>query len=314
MVSAGAHSVELKPRQQRVSSRQENTPWKVFSRPPVVSSNRTPWEDIRLEYHEQPKCDTGAIISSAHQILMCLPDRPLPVERWLNDQFQAEVACAGNILIAPAKSQLRIRRHYDARFMLVSFEPQWLDRINQELADGEAVQLLPAFPPVQDPVIQGILFGLKQEVESDSLGCGVYADQLKITLALHLLRNYTIRPPRIQDYGGGLPHYQLRRTVDYIQANLDQTIKLEDLAQLLGMSQFYFCRLFRESMGMPPHQYIIAQRIERAKTLLRQSKGQTIAEIALACGFSNQSHLSKHFRKLVGSTPNAYRKGRKFTP
>ena len=308
MVSA-VSSATLKPYQHTVNFSQKNTSRGVFPLPAILSSCETAWENVLLEYHEQPKWDTGELVSPTHQILMCLPDSPVPVERWLNDQFHAEITCAGNVLIVPAKSSLRIRRHHYAKFMIMSFEPNWLKRINQEFANGDSIQLLPAFPPVKDPLIQGLLIGLKQEITNGGLGGAVYVEQLKTTLALHLLRNYTTQSPKVEDYDGGLSRYQLKQLLDYIQANLDQAIKLEELARFLGMSQFYFCRLFRDSMGMPPHQYIISQRIERAKGLLRQPNRQSIAEISLACGFSNQSHLCKHFRKLVGTTPNAYRKG-----
>ncbi|NEQ55058.1 MAG: helix-turn-helix transcriptional regulator [Leptolyngbya sp. SIO3F4] len=307
-MASAVSNAALKSYQKIVDFREKNASLNVFPRPAVLSSYETSWKGVSLEYHEQPKYDTGELVLQTHQILMCLQNSPIPMERWLNDQFQAEITCTGNVLIAPAKSSLRIRQHHHAKFMIMSFEPGWLKRISQEFTDGESVDLLPVFPPVQDPLVQGLLTGLMQELENHGLGGDIYADQLKTTLALHLLRNYTTRAPKVQDYDGGLSPCQLRRLLDYIQANLDQTIKLEDLAKLLGMSQFYFCRLFRDSMGMPPHQYVIAQRIERAKNLLRQSNQLSIAEIALTSGFSNQSHLCKHFRKLVGTTPNAYRK------
>ena len=101
---------------------------------------------------------------------------------------------------------------------------------------------------------------------------------------------------------------QLHRAIDYIESHLDQEITLTDIAQVLGMSQYYFCRLFRQSMGVSPYKYVIYQRIERAKQLLRQPQKMSIAAISLECGFANQSALSKHFRSLTGTTPNTYRK------
>ncbi len=80
------------------------------------------------------------------------------------------------------------------------------------------------------------------------------------------------------------------------------------MATQLGMSQYYFCRLFRQSMGLPPYRYVIQQRIERAKQLLRSERQRAIADIALDCGFSSQSHLARHFRQMTGVTPKAYRR------
>jgi AraC family transcriptional regulator len=104
------------------------------------------------------------------------------------------------------------------------------------------------------------------------------------------------------------------QVLEYIHEHLDQNIKLADLAQLLGISQFHFSTLFKQAIGISPYQYLLQQRIERAKQLLKQTerfaKGdakRTIMEIALECGFNSHSHLSKQFRRLTGITPTAYR-------
>ncbi|WP_421656757.1 helix-turn-helix domain-containing protein [Leptothermofonsia sp. ETS-13] len=94
--------------------------------------------------------------------------------------------------------------------------------------------------------------------------------------------------------------------MDYINDHLEQEIKLADLAALLGMSQFHFCHLFKQSIATTPYQYLLQQRIERAKQLLKQTD-QPIMEIALRCGFNNHSHLSQQFRRLTGMTPKAFR-------
>ncbi|MDJ0675080.1 MAG: helix-turn-helix transcriptional regulator [Calothrix sp. MO_167.B42] len=72
------------------------------------------------------------------------------------------------------------------------------------------------------------------------------------------------------------------------------------------MSQYYFCRLFRKSMGVTPYQYILKQKVKLAKLLLKEKKLE-IVDIALACGFSNQSQMTKHFKRQTGSTPKVYR-------
>ncbi|AFY56850.1 transcriptional regulator containing an amidase domain and an AraC-type DNA-binding HTH domain [Rivularia sp. PCC 7116] len=102
--------------------------------------------------------------------------------------------------------------------------------------------------------------------------------------------------------------HQLQQILDYIDAHLDKDIKLADLARLLDISQFHFSHLFKQSIGMSPYQYLLQQRVERAKLLLKQ-KDRLIVDIALECGFSSHSHLSRKFRQLTGITPKQYRVG-----
>jgi AraC family transcriptional regulator len=93
---------------------------------------------------------------------------------------------------------------------------------------------------------------------------------------------------------------------DYIEAHLADTIRLQDLAEIAGVSSFQLVRRFKESKGQPPHQFLLRRRIERAREMLRQSD-KTILEVALSCGFSSQSHFSAVFRTLTGLTPRRFR-------
>ncbi len=114
----------------------------------------------------------------------------------------------------------------------------------------------------------------------------------------------SLRPSGSNNEDGLSPH-QLHYAIDYIQANLHKTLNLPIIATHLNLSYYYFCSLFKQSMGVSPWQYVIKQRIDRAKKLLKDQE-LSIAEIAVACGFSHQSRLSKHFRKMTGTTPKNY--------
>jgi AraC family transcriptional regulator len=113
----------------------------------------------------------------------------------------------------------------------------------------------------------------------------------------------TIAP---RPYTGGLSQARLQHAIDYIQARLDKKLSLDAIATELNLSIHYFCELFTQSMGIPPYKYVLQQRVERAKLLLKQSE-KPLTEIAFECGFAHQSHLNRHFRKLTGITPKRYR-------
>ena len=95
------------------------------------------------------------------------------------------------------------------------------------------------------------------------------------------------------------------RLVNFINDNLEYPIKLNDIASLLGISQFYFSHLFKKSTGIAPYKYVIQQRVAKAKNLIKDSN-LSLIEIAYECGFSSQSQMTQHFRKYIGITPKVY--------
>ena len=109
--------------------------------------------------------------------------------------------------------------------------------------------------------------------------------------------------PRIR---GGLPPRALRRVREYIEDHLEETISIEALAGIVGLSMYHFARAFKQSEGLTPHEYLVRCRVRRAQELLA-STDLPLSEIALASGFSDQSHFARRFREHVGITPSSYR-------
>ena len=105
---------------------------------------------------------------------------------------------------------------------------------------------------------------------------------------------------------GGLPPWRLQRVFAYIRENLAREVSVAQLAKTVGMSQYYFSKLFKTSTGTTPHQYVMRQRVERAQELLREND-IALATVATQVGFETQSHFTSVFRHLVGITPKRYR-------
>ncbi|MDR9750039.1 AraC family transcriptional regulator [Pseudomonas sp. SZMC_28357] len=105
---------------------------------------------------------------------------------------------------------------------------------------------------------------------------------------------------------GGLAAHQRRRLVEFIDSQLAEPISLGQLAAMCALSEYHFARMFRESFGLPPHQYLLARRMTRARELLRTT-ALPLGEIALACGFASASHFTNRFRQVLGGTPGEYR-------
>ena len=157
----------------------------------------------------------------------------------------------------------------------------------------------------EDSIIPLYLKMLESELQGEGLGERLYIDSIRTQLAIHLLRQYAnveFRPPKL----GSLSPRLRRMMTDFIDQNLSENITLEDLAALAGLSSYHFSRKFKADLGIAPHAYVLSRRINRAKCLLNSSR-LPLKLVAAECGFTDQSHLSRVFRKFLGVTPNNFR-------
>jgi AraC family transcriptional regulator len=133
-------------------------------------------------------------------------------------------------------------------------------------------------------------------------------DSWALILAEALLRRLSShgeRDPR--GSFGRIPAWGIARVVDYIEAGIDQDLRLVSLADVAGMSMYHFARRFRETVGVSPHAYVFGRRIARARAMLNRNEAP-LSHIALACGFSSQAHLTSAFHRSLGVTPGVYRR------
>ncbi len=274
---------------------------------PIVSSQSQGWKSILVEEWKQPPGQEQHCCAAEHSICLCLAPRPYQSLQIKGDRRYFTLLTKGDISITPAELPFICQTDAEDHYLRIAIAAQFLQQVATEAAniDIAGVELLPEFR-VRDTQIEQIGMMLHTELKTGGLAGQLYVDSLANLLAVHLLRNYSTAKPRVVLYEGRLSDRQLLQVTDYINENLTQDIKLADLAQSLGMSQFHFSRLFKQSIGTTPHQFLIQQRVERAKQLL-QKRDIAIADVALQCGFNSHSHLSKWFRELTGMTPKAYR-------
>jgi AraC family transcriptional regulator len=180
---------------------------------------------------------------------------------------------------------------------------------NETGVEPEGVEVVPLFS-APEPQIEHIGQSLLSEMETRGLGGELYAESLANVLALHLLRNHSSlgRGSRRQvGSEGGFSKRALDQATDYMNDNLPGKLTLEEIAGAVHMSPHHFARSFKAVTGLSPHQYVIQQRVQRAKTLLLGTD-LTVAEVAMAVGFSNPSHLAHHVRRLLDVTPGQLRR------
>jgi AraC family transcriptional regulator len=159
---------------------------------------------------------------------------------------------------------------------------------------------------VRDPFLVELAKTLYRESLDGSLST-LFTQSVATLTATHLLRSYSNRMPATASLKGGMGPSRERRVLAYIEEHLNESISLEDLAQVAEISPNYLIALFRQSMGMTPHKYVIQMRVERARALLKQ-KQLTLLEIAQHCGFLDQSQFTTVFRRYAGVAPGHFRR------
>ena len=150
-----------------------------------------------------------------------------------------------------------------------------------------------------------------QKLQSVLDGSGIddhaYAETLGLLLLWELRHAADPKYSQLNPVRGGLTVLQLRRIKEFVDAHISKEIGISELASLAGLSQFHFIRAFKHSVGLSPYQYVLSERINVAKEML-STCDLSVADVALAVGFSDVSQLNRVFRKLIGVTPTAFRR------
>ena len=152
---------------------------------------------------------------------------------------------------------------------------------------------------VRDPLAELLARTL---VESNSITDGLYAESVGQTLVMHIARMELSQPT-----ASALPKWRLKRVLEYVNAHLDEALRLADLAAVAGLSRMHFAGQFRAATGYRPHDYLLYQRIESAKSVL-SGTDMPLAEVALSVGFQSQAHFSTVFKRLTGQSPGRWRR------
>jgi AraC family transcriptional regulator len=174
-------------------------------------------------------------------------------------------------------------------------------------ADPRSVEIVPQFL-VRDPVIEVLATQLAIEAGNDSPSGLLYAQSACEFLAHHLIQKYSTLSKRSARPLGGLPPRRLKAVKDYIEENVGTPLSLHELATLACVSVRHFERAFRQSLGVPPHRYVLERRVAAARALLLGHPRLNIEEIARRLGFSSSSHFSSAFMRRMGCSPAAFRR------
>ena len=197
--------------------------------------------------------------------------------------------------------------HFDRPATLIHLylTEQFFHKMVEESPECVELSLIPSVL-VRDPFLVELAKSLHRESLDGNLS-ELYTQSIATLTATHLVRSYSNRNPAVSALHGGMGPSRERRVLAYIEEHLNESISLEKLAQVAEISPNYLIGLFRQSLGMTPHKYVVQMRVKRACILLKQ-KDLTLLDIAHTCGFQDQSQFTTIFRRYAGVTPGQFRR------
>ena len=275
---------------------------------PCAASDRLGWVGLEAARYCEPAASELNVPALTHHSLVLFVRPPEEMDLGYEGVKRHVPPPAGAISLVPAGCPHRVRTSGRRDQLHLFLEPGLVARVAAEAFDLDPARLtVPPLDGLELPHLRAAMAAVGAELASGGPGGPLAAESLANLLAVHLLRH--LSAPRRLERGrdGVLPRGRLRAVVEYIEEHLDGGPTLAQLAAVVGLNPYHFARQFKAATGLPPHQYVILRRVERAKQLLQAGTDLSLAEVALRAGFSDQSQFSRHFKRLVGVTPGQFR-------
>ncbi|KAB8330091.1 helix-turn-helix transcriptional regulator [Scytonema tolypothrichoides VB-61278] len=278
----------------------------------MFSSRQMNWNGVLVE-----QCQSHA--SSFEMELPALWDHwlylhtghPAPLIQKRDDRLHESILHKGDNFFVPAGQPSYWCQAQDMSDVIcaplhICLKPEFIKQVAEASdIDSKRFDLVHCFGQ-QDLQLHQIAMLMFAELQSGGMMGQLYAESLTQVLVIHLLRHYSTLTQSVTSGNRSLTRAQLQQAIDYIHAHLNRDLSLAELASVVNISPTYFASLFKQAIGISPHQYVIRQRVERAKLMLSKTD-LAIADIALQVGFCSQSHLTQHFKRFTGITPKQIR-------
>jgi AraC-like DNA-binding protein len=236
-------------------------------------------------------------------------------ELWLDGRpIKTEPLCAGGVVFHDLRQGPRFYFHDPLDAVNFYLPRKTLDAIADD-ADAPRISDLKFTPGVgvMDPVVGELTRLLLPAFDNPDRVSQLFADHISLALGAHIAQTYGGMRSVAELSRGGLAAWQERRAKELMSANLQRDVSTAAIAAECSLSAGHFARAFRRSTGQSPHQWLLQRRIDEAHGLLRDRR-LSLAEIARACGFADQSHFTKAYTRLRGITPGAWRRQQEITP
>ncbi len=272
----------------------------------LLASDHLAWNGVSMRSYRYKAQDV--VIPPMQDFMIISFDRGLtPIHRRFEGRWSHERCVPGDVSLLSRSEKSHWRWTQPVDVIHVYLTKELLTKVAAEVFDRdvEDVRLLDILK-ADDSLMNCSARAIAQEAASEGLGGQLYVEAIASQMSVHILRNYSTIAFRKPHVVQGLSPQQARLIVEYIDAHLDLSLTLDELAAVVHVSTWHFLRQFRLRFGSAPHAYVIAKRIERARHLLLRGV-LPIKEISSCCGFSDQAHMTRLFRRHLGTTPAVVR-------
>lgn len=281
--------------------------------PQIVTTQQFDWPSLRLEAGTNNVTAVDEAAGLHHYVSLNVDDRPVTLEvKGEQGDFRRVVLRRGAAWICPADDLVSVRLNSNFRYVRMSIDPVYFDRVVTAEPDAQPVQLRRSYGIVE-PQIAHIAGALVAESDAGNPGGLAFVEALATGLSHELALHAGVRKPVMPRLRGGLSTVAKRRTLELIDAKLDSNLSVEFLASEVTLSPAHFARAFRETFGLPPHRYLLHLRLERARRML-DAENAVLADVAQRAGFADQAHFTRFFKREYGVTPGIVLRSRRRTP
>jgi AraC family transcriptional regulator len=250
------------------------------------------------------------------------PESVSEPRQWVRpEQVLAMVLRPGSIEVGVCRTELTEFRYAAGEMILPHrHEGKWVGLMNaphlqlsisdvalmgaSDRTDGELE--LRTYRKFADPRLRALVTAVHAETMAGFPNGRLFLDSVEHDIATVLVNGHAVRHRPVQIYRGGLGSGRLRKIKELVDSKMEDDLSLDEMALSVGLSTAHFARMFRKSTGETPHQFVLRQKVERAKAMLRAAEARVL-DVAVACGFKTQQHFAQVFRDVCGVSPTEYR-------
>ncbi|MFC4700357.1 helix-turn-helix domain-containing protein [Glaciecola siphonariae] len=283
----------------------------VYPEPPLVSNaslNHTRAADLlNLEYFEAQPSSMPYQVFDQHHILINLKKDSHRVENWRDGEHRDFIFQQHEIIVTPAGVRSGWCWHAKSKVIVITLIPSKLEKFAQSelgiLLGSKQLQDIPQF--IDEDICNAAVM-LRDAINSQ-MGSEVMFESFSRIFLIKLIQKYGVQREDDLQFSKSFTAKHYQRVLEYVRKSFSYDVSLEKMATEAGLSTYHFARLFKQTIGQTPHQFLMSFRVEKAKNMLKEID-RPMMDIAMSCGFADQAHFSRVFKQLEGKTPKQYRK------